>query len=406
MKKRFIIFYSIFAALFILSSLTYLGFNLFKEYKEGDSRSRSIFANTVFNLYSDLPKNYNSGREFYDNISKSAGSLQDYSFYEIEKNNNIIYSYPGQITQKDSSSKLTKSFSTRIEIEDDVYLISCNIYLLRPYSIFYYSRITFLLILGITLLTFILILFSNKRSKSEEVINDDIDKSNIEDVYNDILDCENNEQNTEELINGLDEEQKTNLENNLKEEYGESPFSNENVEENTKKTSNEPEGLFSSLTGFGWESYLETRLNNEINRAIASEMDISLFIIKLTNLDRSNPLTRKICDYIADQFQFRDLLFEYKNDCLVAIKTGDNLDEALNFAEKLHEEISSLLNDVDAKCYIGITTRSVRMISAERFIHEAEQALNHAVESDNDPIIAFKADVEKYRKYVEQKFED
>ena len=46
------------------------------------------------------------------------------------------------------------------------------------------------------------------------------------------------------------------------------------------------------------------------------------------------------------------------------------------------------------------------MISAERFLHEAEQAVNHAEESGNDPIIAFKADVEKYRKYVEQKFDN
>lgn len=396
MKKRFFIIYSILASIFILFSLSFLSYNLYKEYKEGESRTCSIFANTVFNLYSDLADDYSSGSEFYQNISASAGSLQDYSFYEIQKNGKIIYSYPGNIQQKDTSSKLTKNFSTIIEIEDIKYMITCNIYLLKPYSIFYYSKITFLMILGITLLTFLLILFTKEKPKvsnEQFVTNLDLDEE--------ISETENNDNNTNESDEVLTEINTDNLNNT---DITLEPVDNNTLKENENKS--EPEGLFSTLTGFGWESYLITRLNNEINRAIASEMDISLFIIKLSNLERENILTKKICDYIATQFQFRDLLFEYKDNCIVAIKTGDNLEEALTFADKLHNDISILLSETDSKCYIGITTRSVRMISAERFINEAEQALIHAEEDDNNPIIAFKADIEKYRKYVEQQYDN
>ena len=50
------------------------------------------------------------------------------------------------------------------------------------------------------------------------------------------------------------------------------------------KTADNPSGLFDPATGIGWESYLLTRLNNEIERATASEIDISLFVIKVPDI--------------------------------------------------------------------------------------------------------------------------
>ena len=149
-----------------------------------------------------------------------------------------------------------------------------------------------------------------------------------------------------------------------------------------------------------------TRLENEINRAISSEMDISIFVIKLTNLERSSDLSIKVCNYLTDQFKFRDLLFEYKDDCIVAIENGADLDAALSLADKLHEDITNILRGTDSKCFMGISTRSIRMISAQRFLKEADEALQHAQDDEASPIIAFRADVEKYRKYMEQNFQD
>ena len=161
-----------------------------------------------------------------------------------------------------------------------------------------------------------------------------------------------------------------------------------------------PSGLFNPVTGLGWESYLDTRLENEINRAISSEIDISVFIINIPNLERESEERKKVSEYLSLQFQFKDLLFEYKNDCIVAIKISMNLDEALNFADKIHADISQILEQ--KQCYIGISTRSIRIVSGERLFNEALAAVEHAKNEEDSPIIAFRVDVEKYRQFLEQ----
>ena len=161
-----------------------------------------------------------------------------------------------------------------------------------------------------------------------------------------------------------------------------------------------PSGLFNPVTGLGWESYLDTRLENEINRAISSEIDISVFIINIPNLERESEESKKVSEYLSLQFQFKDLLFEYKNDCIVAIKISMNLDDALNFADKIHAEIMQIINQKE--CYIGISTRSIRIVSRERLLNEAWAALEHAKQEEDSPIIAFRVDADKYRQFLEQ----
>jgi hypothetical protein len=164
------------------------------------------------------------------------------------------------------------------------------------------------------------------------------------------------------------------------------------------KTDIPPAGLFDPDTGIGWESYLLTRLNNEIDRATASEIDLSLFVVKLPEVDMKSEVFKNVCNYLAIQLQFKDLLFEHKNDSIIAIKISMNVDEALNLADKLYSDICNILNNKD--CRIGISSRSIRMVSGERLILEAEQAIEH---SDADsPVIAFRVDSEKYRQLMEQ----
>ena len=51
---------------------------------------------------------------------------------------------------------------------------------------------------------------------------------------------------------------------------------------------------------------------------------------------------------------------------------------------------------------MGISARSIRMISAERILKEAVEALAHTSLENETQIIAFRADVTKYRKYIEE----
>jgi hypothetical protein len=92
-----------------------------------------------------------------------------------------------------------------------------------------------------------------------------------------------------------------------------------------------------------------------------------------------------------------DLLFEHKDDCIVAIKISMNVDEALKLAEKLYTDICNIINSKN--CRIGISSRSIRMVSGDRLILEAEQAIEHS--DTSSPVIAFRVDSEKYRQLME-----
>lgn len=416
MKKRFTIIYSIFAAVFILLSLTYLGYNLVTEYKEGISRTTSTFHSTTYNLRNNLTGKQLNNNDFSKKVIESIENIQDFSYFELKKNNQIVFVYPSNGNQINTKSNFTKYFCESLNIDqNNNYLLTCNIYLLRPYSIYKYSRNTFFMILGLTLLTILIIIISNIKTKSKnKLINTDSSiLKNQEEIENRNKDL--NENPDDDLIEDYSSEEEiisdNETNNPINENYNNIDTNEENQKEDNHETTksikkSEPEGLFSDTTGLGWESYLLTRLNNEINRAISTELDLALFVIKLTNLERTNPLTKKICDYITLQFQFRDLIFEYKENCIVIINTGENLDDALAFAEKIQNEITKMLENTDSKCFIGISTRSVRMISAESFLKEADEALMHAENDNNGPIIAFKANIEKYQKYLEQKFDD
>ena len=85
-----------------------------------------------------------------------------------------------------------------------------------------------------------------------------------------------------------------------------------------------------------------------------------------------------------------------------------DIDTAMQNAEVLHSDIASALKAAgqDSKPLIGISSRSLRLISAEWLKNEAEQALIHAEEDPNSPIIAFRVNPEKYRKFIGGQDED
>ena len=161
--------------------------------------------------------------------------------------------------------------------------------------------------------------------------------------------------------------------------------------------------MFDPATGIGWESYLLTRLNNEIERATASEIDISLFVIKVPDISMTSEVYKNICNYLAIQFQFKDLLFEYKEDCVCALKISMTLDDAVSFAERIGKEIKELAPEENLNVYIGISSRGIRMVSGERLLKEADEAVVHAIEDKSCPVVGFKADAVKYRKFLEAK---
>lgn len=166
----------------------------------------------------------------------------------------------------------------------------------------------------------------------------------------------------------------------------------------------EPAGLFSPTTGFGWESYLEERLDSELIRSASAEEDIGLMIIRIQGMDKTDPRSTAIYEKLLEFYKFRDLIFEYGQDGFSCIVHSINVDGALSLAEEVYLALSKVLeeNGMDNEIGIGISTRSFRLIPGKRIFMEAEQALIHAFEDSDTAIVAFRVDPEKYRKYISE----
>ena len=434
MKNKFIIFYTIFASIGFLFALSFLSLNLYREYKYNSLTCEKKFNNIVGELtYGSKDPNLNT-KSLLDKLNKSIGSLNDFSYLNISINDVEIIKYPSKANQNDTASKLTKSYDKVIQTEVGNFHIVCNIFLLKPSSVYYYGKVAFIIVLLITLLTIVIIIYENI-SDEKENSNPTVEIENSENDENDSVSSEavkealpnqevivNSEDssNTDEIEKNIDneaepvdtaietEETKASSDTNTQAEVDSNK--DEQIEEKAQLPSEEekplqlnnenPRGLFNPVTGLGWEEYLLTRLDSELNRAIASEIDLSLFIIQLPGLSRDSEYVKNVCNYLTIQFQFKDLLFEYQEDCLVAMKINMNLDEALNLADKVYSGIKNIIEE--NPCYIGISTRSIRMVSGQRVLKEATEALAHTKDDKDSPIIAFRVDTDKYKQFLEQ----
>lgn len=478
MKNKFIIFYTVFASAIFAFAIAFFGVNIYKEYSQGQARANQRYNTLITDIkaYNSIDKNISETS--LSNIKSVLKDFNDFSFIQIKLNDSEILKYPKDVSAELTVSNLTKTFSSNFNTQNGQFEILCNLYLLRPSSIYYYAKISFIIILIVTLITIILIFYINSQEKQfsanvsseadAELLNEndfdskfqldenlsgsssevesssiqqnsvnsidlDIDlsseseqnKKSFDEDSEQIFDLENNTEMDTEIqqsdseYSTLNPEDKNNEDSQIENEEKEIPASlpdyespviieSSDVKENndaenapaSDSSESNPSGLFNPVTGLGWESYLDTRLENEINRAISSEIDISVFIINIPNLERESEESKKVSEYLSLQFQFKDLLFEYRNDCIVAIKISMNLDDALNFADKIHAEIMQIINQKE--CYIGISTRSIRIVSSERLLNEAWAALEHAKQEEDSPIIAFRVDADKYRQFLEQ----
>lgn len=164
-----------------------------------------------------------------------------------------------------------------------------------------------------------------------------------------------------------------------------------------------PVGLFDEKTGFGWEQYMPTRLDSELIRAASSEQDLALFTVRIPGIDWTTPEGKETASIIKDWVKFNDLVFDYGSNGFTAIFQNQNTDAALAEAEKTHTEIVSVLKRANSSAetpFVGISTRSLRLISGKRLFNESEQALFHAMEDKDSPIVAFRVNPDKYRSYL------
>jgi GGDEF domain-containing protein len=308
-----------------------------------------------------------------------------------------------------------------------VAVVSAAAALLTPNIIFLYARISFLIVLSATLAVIVFLVYLQVIQPPTIVttkLSSDTDKfdysfSFTDDDFPEIPPETDSikKENTgtvplsESAANesGRDESEKKNQDIDTPE--NDSSISNEqtsSVDNCTNQASIEPVkpadpmGLFSSTTGFGWQSYLEPRLDAELIRSASIEQDLALVIIRIPELDTSHPVMKKICTILLDCFKFRDLVFEYGSDGFAGILQNTDLDNAMIIAETVHAEFSAAFANCNLsyKTIIGISTRSLRLITGDRVIIESEQAVERGLEESGMPIVAFKVNPEKYRSFL------
>ncbi len=319
------------------------------------------------------------------------------------------------------TSFFTRAFNANIDMganASPAIQITAAIRVLPPSVIFNASRNSFILIFLVLISSIIILLVTSKpRIETEEYQESESgykplteDDFNF-DFENESLDIDSSKENKEEKDFSEETHGKTtgtvkegeedkSLDLSFLEDI---PGKDGKVEprQNTE-TNSQPQGLFSKTTGLGWQQYLAERLDAELVRAASFEQDVGLLILRIFNLDRTDVVFRRIADILVETFKYRDMIFEYGNNACACIVPNANLDETMQTADKLYNEVINLLTKMQRKnkVCIGITTRTSRILPASRMIEEADTAAKKAEEEERLPIVAFRANPDKYRDYV------
>ncbi len=394
-------------------SLSFFGFSVYKNIQAGKQTANSTLTSviedtTLYINHYGISHNFTQKyTEYIQNKSQLAATI-------ILQDGVTCFAYPtsSSLMQVDNfgdpvikgSSPIVSIFSSSLPVDNYTNLsITTAIYLITPNTIFNIAKTSFLIILGATALVFIVLILlykkdSNILSRSETSEKKDSQNFSYDDVnpintnYNDNLAHQSNqEKNDDKKI--IEEEISENQNQQIEEEVVSSDY------KALASNISDPQGLFSEHTGFGWESYFETRLDSELARSASAEQDLALFLIKIENITFQNHIIPYLTNILLDKFKFRDLIFEFGTSGFAAIVQGIDLDRAMAISQDLYTDISGLLinKQMKNKVGIGITTRSLRLITGNRLIEEASQALEKAAEEQGLPIVAFRVNPEKYR---------
>jgi hypothetical protein len=169
------------------------------------------------------------------------------------------------------------------------------------------------------------------------------------------------------------------------------------------ETEGDPKGLFSPRGNIGWESYTRDRLESELHRCASFEQDLTFIMMEFKDGKLDDPLYKIFAEEAVNFFTLRDLIFEKGDQGIAVISPNIDLEQAFLKCEEFRERILKKLPDSSktrSGLYAGLSSRSGRLIEAERLMFETSQALLKALADPLSPIVAFKSDPEKYREFV------
>lgn len=445
MSKRFVTVYSIFAFLVLISSIALFSVSIYSEFQKGAGEADLSFSwiNRSTSL-SAVTDGFMSDK-FVNKLTDTCRRSRNLVALMITAPSGVVYAWPdrsAQISydpngnaQLTGSSIFMRTFSTELDIPGSAaptVVVTAVMYILHPSAIFEASRLSFMITLALILVTLIVIIawspvkqsnttesltsFDMSPREPVESFNDDgagysitddipfpeepVEYSGIQEYdFQDDIPFDEPVLPDFEMDDTVDEEfaaQETpeeTPEDTVAENIGEVPVNTDEPR---------PEGLYSPSTGVGWEEYLKERLDAELVRSASSEQDLSLMIIRISGTKHTDLVSRKIAQAVLDSIQYRDMVFEFGTDGFAGLYQNVGLDQAMKMADELYEVIDTLLaeSEYESQITIGITTRTARLITADRMIDEAVTAAAKAIAEPDLPIVAFRANPDKYRDYV------
>jgi hypothetical protein len=163
-----------------------------------------------------------------------------------------------------------------------------------------------------------------------------------------------------------------------------------------------PKGLYSPHGDIGWEEYTKDRLASELHRCAASEQDLAVLLLECgKEVDCTEKLYNKLAGEAVQFFNLKDLTFVKGERGISVIIPNADLEHGIRKAEEFHARIIGAFPESFASkgdLRIGLSSRSGRLIDADRLLFEASTAL--AKGNPSAPIVAFKSNPEKYRDFV------
>jgi GGDEF domain-containing protein len=170
-----------------------------------------------------------------------------------------------------------------------------------------------------------------------------------------------------------------------------------------------PKGLYNPRGNIGWDSYTNDRLAAELHRCSSFEQDLVFLAVELTGQKKVNDgLYSQFTEEAVNFFTMRDLIFGKGDNGIAVIMPNTDLDQGIAKSEQFHSRLVSKLREFPVgrdgaagiELNIGLSSRSGRLIEADRLILEAFSALEKAIEDPVTHIMAFKSDPEKYREFI------
>ena len=316
----------------------------------------------------------------------------DFAYLRLDVNNKKIYEYPAEDFQASETvtESLTRNTTTLL---GNTLTVTASMLAISQTAIYNYAKVSFILILTGTIaavvLLFIIQMTAAPRYRRLKKTNDDFM------TEDDVISISDEKEEDEETAENDDDFDPISA---MEEENRETA---EDTEEDILSFEDETETASSAARP---QALLEAELQTAISRSAQEEADLSLLIIRINPFREDADSTKEVAAMLSERMGNQGVTYGY-NDGFALMINNTNLDSALAIAQSLYGAMDKKLNEDNSgsRLAIGLSSRSERIITAQRLITEAEQAVLHAADDKDSPIIAFRVNPEKYREYMNKK---